>query len=371
MRGESRDGAAGSGDAVPYVHGMSGPHPTGSVCIRDVLVGYGGPAVLDGLSLDVPGGMLTAILGASGSGKTTLLRVIAGFLRPDSGSVIIGGRTVAGPGAWIPPEHRRVGIVPQEGALFPHLDVLGNVMFGLARDERVRALEVLEWVGLTDRTTARPQELSGGQQQRVALARALAPRPDVILLDEPFSALDASLRGAVRSQVREVLAAAGTTAVLVTHDQDEALSMADRVAVMAAGAVAQVGSPREIYERPVSLAVARFVGDAVEFPGTVDAAGRMSCALGTWPAGVALPGDGVVVVRPEDIRLGTADGGEGDAASARVVTAEYHGHDSVLGVRLTDGRSVTVRVGGPSGFAVGDAVTVTVAGTPMWFPAGR
>jgi len=356
-----------SAAAVPYGRSVGAAHLSG-VHIRDVTAGYGGEPVLHKLSLEVPGGGLTAILGASGSGKTTLLRVIAGFLRPETGSVAIGERPVSAAGTWVPPERRRVGIVPQEGALFPHLDVLGNVMFGLGRGDRSRALEVLDWVGLADRADARPQELSGGQQQRVALARALAPGPDVILLDEPFSALDASLRGSVRAHVRDVLTATGTTAVLVTHDQDEALSMADRVAIMARGTVEQVGTPREIYERPSSLMVARFVGAAVEFPGRVDTSGQLTCPLGTWPAPATAPGVGTVVVRPEDIGLLPAPDVRNTEGTGRVTSAEYYGHDTVLGVSLADGRPVTVRVGGPSDYAVGDPVTVTVQRTPLWFP---
>ncbi len=364
-------GLPGGGDAVAYGRSVSdGALEAGgsAVALRAIRAGYGAEPVLDGLALDVRGGSLTAILGASGSGKTTLLRVIAGFLRPDAGVVTISGRTVSGPDAWVPAERRRVGIVPQEGALFPHLDVLGNVMFGLPRGERARAQEVLEWVGMAERAQARPQELSGGQQQRVALARALAPRPDVILLDEPFSALDAGLRGAVRAQVKDVLAAAGTTAILVTHDQDEALSMADQVAVMAGGTVVQVGSPTSIYDRPVSLEVARFVGDVVECPGTVDASGHMRCILGSWPTDGARTGPGLVLIRPEQVRL-AAHTGSGQAVSGRVIATEYHGHDTVVHVVVDDTQPVTVRVGGPSRFAVGDVVAVEVAGTPRWFPA--
>ena len=202
------------------------------VRLLEVRADYGAGPVLDDLSLEVASGELVAVLGASGSGKTTLLRVLAGFMRPSAGRVEFGDRLVAGPGAWVPPERRRVGIVPQEGALFPHLDVRGNVAFGLGRRPRDsgRVDEVLDLVGMSAFREARPQELSGGQQQRVALARALAPEPDVILLDEPFSALDAALRVRLRGDVREVLDRLGTTTVLVTHDQEEALSMADRVA---------------------------------------------------------------------------------------------------------------------------------------------
>ena len=248
------------------------------VVVRGLTAGYGGADVLDHLDLEVPSGSLAAVLGTSGSGKTTLLRVLAGFIRPSRGSVSFGERVVARAGtdaqdAFVPPEKRRVGIVPQEGALFPHLNVSANVGFGLPRGSRARIDEVLEMVDMGAYAQARPHDLSGGQQQRVALARALAPRPDIILFDEPFSALDAGMRTQLRAQVREVLRDQGTTAVLVTHDQDEALSTADLVAVMRHGRIVQTGTPREIYEAPIDLGVARFVGDAVELPATTDADG--------------------------------------------------------------------------------------------------
>ena len=295
--------------------------------------------VIDHLDLEVPSGSLVAVLGASGSGKTTLLRLLAGFLRPDSGTVLFGDRVVARAGAgaadaFLPPEKRRVGIVPQEGALFPHLTVSGNVGFGLPRSDRDRITEVLEMVQMGEYADARPHDLSGGQQQRVALARALAPRPDVILLDEPFSSLDASLRTHLRADVREVLRAEGTTALMVTHDQDEALSIADLVAVMRGGRIVQSGTPREVYDAPVDLEVARFVGDAVELnlttsPPTPVTAGvsQVSCALGEVRVRAVGPGasagfggaPAVVVLRPEQLVLSVPDRSAGSGAGAGVV----------------------------------------------------
>ncbi|MCB0925900.1 MAG: ATP-binding cassette domain-containing protein, partial [Mycobacterium sp.] len=197
-----------------------------AVTVGGVSIGFGAALVLDRLDLDVPSGALAAVLGASGSGKTTLLRVLAGFLAPSAGVVRFGDRVVtsaptAGAGrVFVQPERRRVGIVPQEGALFPHLDVWGNIGFGLPRGSAPRIEEMLDLVGLRDFARARPQDLSGGQQQRVALARALAPAPDVVLLDEPFSSLDAALRARLRAEVRNLLRTVGATAILVTHDQD-------------------------------------------------------------------------------------------------------------------------------------------------------
>ena len=354
-----------------------------TVTVRDLTVGYGRKPVLDGLCLDIPSGGLTAVLGASGSGKTTLLRVLAGFLKPDRGMVRFGGRTVVSAGlgdgdVFVPPEKRRVGIVPQEGALFPHLSVAANVGFGLPRGSGSRIDHALRLVGMADRAGARPQELSGGQQQRVALARALAPQPDVILLDEPFSSLDAALRADLRTEVAELLRSAGSTAVLVTHDQEEALSIADHVAVMRDGRVVQAGSPGEVYDTPADLGVARFLGEVVELPATTGAApDAVSCALGQVPVhpGAAPPvaGPAVVVLRPEQLLLQAAAPPSprvADTGHGVVRDAAFYGHDSLLRIELADGSRVPVRV--PGGARVprpGDRVAIEVRGAGHLFPA--
>jgi iron(III) transport system ATP-binding protein len=344
------------------------------VCSSDLVAGYGSRAVLGGLDLEVPSGAFAAVLGASGSGKTTLLRVLAGFLRPDAGTVRFGGSVVAaaGPdGVFVPPERRRIGIVPQEGALFPHLSVGGNVGFGLPRGSRSRIAEVLDLVGMPGYERARPHELSGGQQQRVALARALAPRPQVVLLDEPFTSLDAALRTRIRSEVRELLRSLGTTAVLVTHDQDEALSTADLVAVLRAGRIVQSGSPQEVYDNPADLEVARFVGDAVELPAAGDS-DRVRCALGEIAvrpraAGHRGGGPATVVLRPEQLLLAGANGQAGGGAGV-VRESAYFGHDCLLRVELADGTRVPVRVaGGAPPPAPGTEVVVSVAGAGLLF----
>ncbi|MDP4014158.1 MAG: ABC transporter ATP-binding protein [Candidatus Nanopelagicales bacterium] len=331
---------------------------------------YGRGPVLDGLNLRVESGEFLAVLGESGSGKTTLLRVLAGFLRPSAGSVTFGDRVVAGPGVWIPPERRHVGIVPQEGALFPHLDVVGNVIFGLRgrRDARERAAQVLTLVGMSGYARTRPQDLSGGQQQRVALARAIAPEPEVLLLDEPFSALDASLRVRLREEVRSLLNGLGTTTVLVTHDQEEALSIAHRVALVREGQIVQNASPSELYESPTDLAAARFVGDLVELPGVMRASGLVECALGRVRSiSVAREGQSVVVaLRPEQLAVFDA----GDQSSAEdgpgvlghVTDSVYHGHDSVATVSLDTGDVVRARVPGPIERKPGDRVRVVATG---------
>jgi iron(III) transport system ATP-binding protein len=342
------------------------------VRIAGVTAHYGVAPVLSGLSLDAGSGDVVAVLGASGSGKTTLLRVLAGFLRPSVGEVRFGDRIVSGPSAWVPPERRRVGIVPQEGALFPHLDVAGNVAFGLPRNRGQRVEEMLALVGMSGLGSRRVQELSGGQQQRVALARALAPEPDVLLLDEPFSALDASLRVRLRGEVREVLAATGTTTLLVTHDQEEALSFADRVAVVRDGHVVQVATPDHLYEHPADLETARFVGEVVELDATVTADGIAACALGAVHVHEA-PGAGtrgILVLRPEQLAVAD-ERGVGDAlapgAVGTVRSCSYHGHDSLLLVRLADGEEVPVRVPGGRGARPGDRVRVVVGGTGLLF----
>ncbi|HEY9473499.1 MAG TPA: ABC transporter ATP-binding protein [Mycobacteriales bacterium] len=313
------------------------------------------------VDLDIESGGLTAILGASGCGKTTLLRVVAGFERPERGEVTLDGRTLVGPGVFVRPERRGVGIVPQDGALFPHVDVAGNVGFGLrsgsgpdrrpgagrrrARAERVS--ELLEMVGLAGYERRRPDELSGGQQQRVALARALAPSPGVVLLDEPFSAIDAALRSELGIEVRDLLRRLRTTAVLVTHDQQEALSLADAVAVMRDGRVVQVGSPTEVYDCPVDAFTADFVGDAVILGGQVvahdDGVCTVDCPLGPVTAPVSelhpLGARCAVLVRPENLALG-----EG-AVPARVVTTGYFGHELLVTLRLgSDGSGPEVRL---------------------------
>jgi iron(III) transport system ATP-binding protein len=342
-----------------------------SVRVRGLTAAYGDIDVLENLDLDVPSGSLMAVLGASGSGKTTLLRVLAGFLRPRAGSVFLGDREVAGPKVFVPPEKRRIGIVPQEGALFPHLDVQANIAFGLRKgsQSRDRVTELLDLVGLAGLGAARPQELSGGQQQRVALARALAPEPDVVLLDEPFTALDAGLRNRVRSEVRDVLRAVGTTAVLVTHDQEEALSIADLVAVMRDGRLVQVGSPAEVYGAPADLQVAEFVGDVVELPvlGT-SADGRVTCVLGDVLVDViAAEGVGtntdVVVLRPEQLVLACPIGPGVTSPGVGVVrSSSYHGHDSMVMVAMSDGSVVPVRVPGGLPPQPGEKVQISVTG---------
>jgi iron(III) transport system ATP-binding protein len=332
---------------------------------------FGGTPILRGVDLAVSSGSLVAILGASGSGKTTLLRLLCGFERADSGSIDIGGKRVSGPRVHVPPERRRIGYVAQEGSLFPHLTVGENVLFGLSRGERrdrSRAEALLESVGLPIAHAARaPQDLSGGEQQRVALARALAPGPRLVLLDEPFSALDAALRLETRRAVAAALAAAGATALLVTHDQSEALSMGVEVAVLRDGVLAQVAAPEELYRRPVDAALAQFVGEAVLLAG-VASGGFAECALGRLTiARPAADGPVEVMVRPEQIRLATSAGGA--AVGAKVSAVAYFGHDASVQLSLeADPTVVNVRVAGHMAPRIGAEAWLAVEGVVMAYP---
>jgi len=354
---------------------------------------YGARAVLSGVDLLVPEGTLTAILGASGSGKTTLLRLIIGFIAPDEGRIEVGGAVVAEAGVkHLPPERRAVGYVAQEGALYPHLDVAGNIGFGLPRAERKaghRIDETLSLVGLgRDYADRLPHELSGGEQRRVALARALAPRPRLVLLDEPFSGLDAALRVETREAVLHALAEEGSTAVLVTHDQAEALSMGREVAVLRDGRLVQTATPAQLYDAPADLDVARFVGDAVVIPGQADHT-VVRCALGTLPmADGRAEGPVNVVIRPEQIDIRPPPEGTGDDPCAtdvpcRVTGCTYYGPETLVRLRLvgsdpgqeagpdaTDALVVTARVFSHRAPRVGELVGLVVSGPVSVYEGG-
>ncbi len=315
---------------------------------RSLTRAYGDVKALEDFNLDVWEGGLLTLLGPSGCGKTTALRVIAGF-ETATGTVEIRGRQVLGPEVFVPPEQRRVGMVFQDYALFPHMTVAANVGYGLAgRDDKSRVGEVLELVGMHRLGDRMPNELSGGQQQRVALARAMAPKPDVILLDEPFSNLDASLRDRVRRELRAILAEARTTAVLVTHDQEEALATSDLVAVMYQGRVVQVDSPAELYTHPADPWIANFLGDADIIPGTGHR-GYADTPLGRFKTD--LKGPVSVVVRPEDVQLSI-----GEAPNGVVAGAEFFGHDQLVTVVLPGGLRVRSRIGPRPHYSPGDSV---------------
>ena len=338
------------------------------VRLENVSKSFGKVSVLHDVSFSVKDGTLLTILGASGGGKTTLLRLIAGFDAVDSGSINMNGREVSSESMSLPPEKRNVGFVPQDSALFPHLSVSKNIAYGLshlksgARD--VKVLELLDLIGMGDQRDSLPDTLSGGQRQRVAIARALAPNPDVILLDEPFAALDAQLRSKLREDVRAILRAASATAILVTHDQEEALSIADQVAILRDGTVAQIGSPRSIYSQPVDVSLAKFLGDAVVIPGVVTA-GKVSTQLGDLIPSVAQPEGtkGQVAIRPENLYL------QPDPKGLAVVTGrQFFGHDALVEVKTAAG-TVKARTSGPISPEVGMPVTVWVRGSVNFYPA--
>ncbi len=337
--------------------------PPPEIRLEGVLKRFGAVGAANGVSLRLEKGQLLALLGPSGCGKTTTLRLIAGFEEVDGGEIEIGGQVVASSRLHLPPERRRVGMVFQEYALFPHLSVLDNVRFGLhlyTGDRARRARDVLELVGLAGVEDRLPHELSGGQQQRVALARALAPEPALVLLDEPFSNLDAGLRVRVRAEVRAILKEANATAIFVTHDQEEALSLVDRVAVMLNGQVHQVASPQKVYRQPVSREVAAFVGEANFLPGTAN--GRtVECELGTLELQTPVTGPVDVLLRPENLQVlpGPA------AAPGRVRSTLFFGHDQLLSVETGSGAMLNARLGPSFYFAQGQPVHLAVKGPVM------
>ncbi|MBK8988961.1 MAG: ABC transporter ATP-binding protein [Chloroflexi bacterium] len=338
-----------------------------TVICRNLSKAFGDQVVVNDVSFSVPAGQILALLGPSGCGKTTTLRLMAGFEQLDGGLIVIDGQEVANGRFHLPPEKRRAGMVFQDYAIFPHLSVADNVAFGLPRgkERAARASEMLDFVGLAGLGGRMPHELSGGQQQRVALARALAPKPAVLLLDEPFSNLDAALRTAVRQEVRDLLRASGTTAVFVTHDQEEALFVGDQVAVMNGGRLEQIGPAEVIFHQPRTRFVAEFMGHSDFIPGTAVATG-VQTALGFTPLAHDLPAGKplAVMVRPDDVKL------EADAAgNGRVLARQFQGIAYLYRVALPDGSVVSSWQSHRIQFPVGAAVQATIrpGHTPFCF----
>ncbi len=335
--------------------------------IKNLAVKFGEQEILHDLNLEVEQNELLAILGSSGAGKSTLLRLIAGFETPAAGEIWLNGMQVSAVDSLLAPEYRGIGIVPQDAALFPHLSVAGNIEFGLLgmdkTQKKARVAELLKLIRMEDFADRKPDQLSGGQAQRVALARALAKKPALVLLDEPFSALDAELRDALRAEVKAVLKAEGATAILVTHDQEEALSLADRVAVMRTGTIIQVGTPSEIYNSPVDLGIATFLGDSVLIDGEV-VAGKVHTSLGKLTAlnHIESGQKGVVAIRSENFYLQPNPNGDSE-----VIGRVFFGHDAVVEVQ-TPSQKIRARSNGPFAPEVGMRVTVWVRGSVNFYP---
>jgi iron(III) transport system ATP-binding protein len=329
----------------------------GGLQLQGLAKSFGSETVINGLDLEVPAGSTVALLGPSGCGKTTVLRIIAGLELPDAGRVSVGGKVLTGPGVMMPAERRRIGMVFQDWALFPHMTVSANVAYGLTRGDRQsgRVDETLEMVGLDGLGHRFPMTLSGGQQQRVAIARAVAPRPAVMLLDEPFSNLDADLRVRVRSEVHGLLEELAVTTLFVTHDQEEAFVLGDQVAVMHRGRIEQQDLPESLYERPVSAWVASFVGDANLLPG--EASGMWAdTPVGPVPLSAEAFGPCQVMVRPE--RLAMTAG-----KAAEVIDLEFYGHDTSYQLALP-GVVLLARAMASPRFRRGDRVEVAYEGPP-------
>lgn len=323
---------------------------------------FAGTRVLENLNLTVAAGSRTAIVGPSGSGKTTLLRILAGFETPDSGRIVMQGRTLFAQGTFIPAHLRGVGYVPQEGALFPHLNVADNIAWGLdgSRQEKSQQVAALmERVSLDSQLANHwPHEISGGQQQRVALARALAQRPALMLLDEPFSALDTGLRAATRKATADLLAQAGVASILVTHDQNEALSFASQVAVMRQGRFTQVGTPFEVYSRPADEATALFLGDALVLPAELQG-GRAQCAIGALLTdNDDATGLGRVMLRPEQLMITPC---QNEESAVTILDVDFSGHLSTLTLAIAQ-QTLTLKTVSRADWTPGRRVHIAVSG---------
>ncbi|MBV0891374.1 ABC transporter ATP-binding protein [Paracoccus sp. Z118] len=309
--------------------------PAASLELERVSREFSGRRVLADISLAIPPGRITCLLGESGCGKSTLLRIIAGVDRPDSGSIRMNGAEIVGPGRFVEPESRMIGFMFQDYALFPHLSVAENLAFGLRHlsraDQRRRVAEVVERIGLGHLIDRYPHSLSGGEQQRVALARALAPRPAILLMDEPFSNLDQGLRERVRRETLDTLRRMGTTAIIVTHDPQEALAVGDLIVLMRAGRIEQVGTPFEIYDRPTSPYAAEFMGPCNRLTG-LWREGRIETPIGTFPARLDLPEGTLALacIRPQALSIGP----DGDGISARVVAKTFIGESEQIDVMV-------------------------------------
>ena len=342
-----------------------------SLSVSHLTVNFGSRTVISDLSFELRQGEIASLLGPSGCGKTTLLRAIAGLIQPTSGAIRFGSQLVGVSSVVLPPHKRGTGYVPQQGALFPHLTVAKNIAFGLDKNTYTKSEiadithEMIGLIGMKGMESRLPSQLSGGQQTRVALARALAIKPKLILLDEPFSALDAVLRDELRTEVVGLLRELGSTAILVTHDREEALVSSDRVILMRDGKVAQNGTPEEVYEAPISPEIAASTGDVLILPAQQSGTGATFYPLSL--AGAASIGSetGYVVIRPEEIRVSTsADMG----VEGSLIHIDYYGHDAMLTVSVAQSSTpIKARVAGPADFSVGQKVYLQHLGPVRYF----
>ena len=344
-----------------------------SLDVSHLTVNFGERTVIDDLSFNLKEGEIASLLGPSGCGKTTLLRAIAGLLQPREGTIRFGSQLVGVSTVVLPPHKRRTGYVPQQGALFPHLNVAKNIAFGLDKKEfstqeiNNTVSQMLSLIGMSGYESQMPTELSGGQQTRVALARALAVKPKMVLLDEPFSALDAELRSELRTEVVALLRAQGTTAILVTHDREEALVSSDKVVLMRNGKIAQYGSPEEVYETPVSPSVAVSTGDALILNAQQSGDGITRYAISGSESefSTTMTSNGYIVIRPEEISVSKV-GVSG--VTGTLIQLDYYGHDAMLVIELTNSSEIVrARVAGPMDFQVGDTVSVEHHGPIRFF----
>lgn len=325
--------------------------------IDGLTVDLGANRVLNELSLLIPSKKFISVLGPSGCGKSTLLRSIAGFVAPKSGTIRFGSTLMSVSSVQVPPERRNVGYVPQVGALFPHLTVEKNIGFGLAKGKQSnkRVNDLMELMNLTNLEKRLPSQLSGGQQFRVAIARALAPAPNVMLLDEPFSSIDAQLRDELRHEVEKILIETKTTTVLVTHDREEALVMSDLVALMRNGQIIQVGTPQEVYNNPTNLDMAYSTGDALVVPASKNDKGEIRSI---FENNSDLKINGKLIIRPEEIIISKTN----EKPNAKILEIEYFGHDALIHLVLNNSIKISSRVGSPVAFKVGDEVTAQQVG---------
>lgn len=342
-----------------------------SLSVSHLTVNFGSRTVISDLSFELRQGEIASLLGPSGCGKTTLLRAIAGLIQPASGAIRFGSQLVGVSSVVLPPHKRGTGYVPQQGALFPHLSVAKNIAFGLDKNKYTKSeitditREMIGLIGMKGMEERLPSQLSGGQQTRVALARALAIKPKLILLDEPFSALDAVLRDELRNEVVGLLRELGSTAILVTHDREEALVSSDRVILMRDGKVAQNGTPEEVYEAPISPEIAASTGDVLILPAKQSGSGATLYPLSLEGSAIAGSETGYVVIRPEEIRVSTsADAG----VEGSLIHIDYYGHDAMLTVSVAQTATpIKARVAGPADFTVGQKVYLQHLGPVRYF----